>query len=192
MPIEELQEPIWEKQKGETPNQYCYFLEFLEYPTNNLKDFHQHLCNNDKLGQTGTKVPAYKTIRNWSGPACNKWTERKSAKRAAEQQDILDTLHELDKQDVVENFKTKKQIKNDLLFYIAAAIDKGLPLSQINQGMQALKTLHEDDLLDQEKPTNYNKTDVEADVRAEAEINREALDMMAKAYARGKDDYLNK
>jgi hypothetical protein len=51
--------------------------------------------------------------------------------------------------------------------------------------------LNEDKQLTQEKPTNYNRTNVEADVKAEAEINREALNMMAKAYARGKDDYLN-
>ena len=53
MPIEELQEPYWEKQEGETPNQYCYFLEFLEFPTFNLKDFHQHLCEKSKREQKG-------------------------------------------------------------------------------------------------------------------------------------------
>ena len=64
MPIEELQEPYWEKQEGETPNQYCYFLEFLEFPTFNLKDFHDHLCELHKNSQKFTKTVAQKTEKN--------------------------------------------------------------------------------------------------------------------------------
>ena len=99
MPIEELQEPIWEKQKGETPNQHCYFLEFLEFPTFNLKDFHQHLCEKNKKTQTNTKIVTYDTLRKWAGEKCNKWHIRKQAKRQSEKEDLLETLHELDKQD---------------------------------------------------------------------------------------------
>ena len=191
MPIEELQEPIWEKQKGETPNQYCYFLEFLKFPTYSLKDFHQHLCDTYQNPQKPTtKPPKYNTVRGWSSE--NKWTSRKEAKRTAEDKDIQDTLHELEKQQKIDIFNSKQQIEMELIENILTAISLGQPLSQINQGVQALKTLNEDKQLTQEKPTNYNRTNVEADVKAEAEINREALNMMAKAYARGKDDYLNK
>jgi len=193
MPIEELQEPIWEKQKGETPNQYCYFLEFLKFPTYSLKDFHKHLCNNySKLPNITdkAKIPRYETMKNWSSQ--NKWTSRKETKRTAEDKDIQDTLHELEKQQKIDIFNSKQQIEMELIENILTAINLGQPLSQINQGVQALKTLNEDKQLTQEKPTNYNRTNVEADVKAEAEINREALNMMAKAYARGKDDYLNK
>ena len=77
MPIEELQEPYWEKQDGETPNQYCYFLEFLEFPTFNLKDFHDHLCEKNKKEQKGTKVVTYGTLRKWARDSCNKWRIRK-------------------------------------------------------------------------------------------------------------------
>jgi hypothetical protein len=173
MPIEELQEPYWEKQKGETPNQYCYFLEFLDYPTNNLKQFHEYLCKKYENEQKGTKVPAYKTIRNWAREACNSWVIRKQSKRQSEKQDILDTLHELDKQDAIANFETKKKIKKDLLERISMDMNTGQPLSQINQGIQALKILHEDDLLDQEEPTEYSKSDVTADVEANTNLAME-------------------
>ena len=76
MPIEELQEPYWEKQEGETPNQYCYFLEFLEFPTFNLKDFHDHLCENLQKSTKINKLVKYQTIRKWAGESCNKWRVR--------------------------------------------------------------------------------------------------------------------
>ena len=118
MPIEELQEPYWEKQEGETPNQYCYFLEFLEFPTFNLKDFHQHLCELHKNSQKFTdksKITSYDVLRKWAGDACNKWKVRKEAKRQSEKEDLLETLHELDKQDKIDNFKKKNNIKKKLL-----------------------------------------------------------------------------
>ena len=165
--------PIEEKQKGETPNQYCYFLEFLEFPTFNLKAFHQHLCDTyQDLAKPSAKPPKYNTIVGWSSD--NKWTDRKTTKRQSEKQEILDTLHELDKQDAIANFETKKKIKKDLLERICIDMSIGQPLSQINQGIQALKILHEDDLLDQEEPTEYSKSDVTADIEAKAEVETKA------------------
>ena len=164
MPIEELQEPIWERQKGETPNQYCYFLEFLEYPTFNLKEFHQHLCEKDKQGQIGTRPPAYKTIRNWSGPACNKWKERKAAKRESEKDDLLETLHELDKEDKIDNFKLKNSFKKKLLDRLEkeAEFEK---FSQLKHGVDAYVNMSDDNRIDMEEPTTFTnqKVDVDAD-----------------------------
>ena len=165
MPIQELKEPIWEKQEGETPNQYCYFQEFLKYPTYNLKDFHDYLTTDSKLGQDGAKVVSYKTIRRWATEKCNKWKSRKEAKRIAEDTDILTRLHELEKQQKEKSFKAKQEIEDKLLDNILMAIEFEQPLSQINQGIQALKTLNEDKQLTQEKPTNYNKTDIEAETK---------------------------
>ena len=168
MPIEQLQEPYWEKQKGETPNQYCYFQEFLKYPTFNLKAFHQHLCEGYQNSLTDTdkaKIPSYQTVKKWS--SCNKWTARKEAKRVTEDTEILQTLHELEKQQKIDTFNSKQEIENKLLDNIIMAIELGQPLSQINQGVQALKTLNEDKQLTQEKPTNYNKTDIDAETKVQ-------------------------
>ena len=187
MPIKELKEPIWEKQEGETPNQYCYFLEFLQYPTFNLKQFHQHLCDNQHDSTNINKLVKYQTIRKWAGESCNKWRARKEAKRASEKEDILNTLHEIDKQDTINNFNAKKEIKQKLLERIRRDIDMDLPLSQINQGIQGLKTLHEDDLLDQEKATEYTKQDM--NVEADATLNNPGLKEIAEAYTNGRRQY---
>ena len=188
MPIKELKEPIWEKQDGETPNQYCYFLEFLEYPTFNLKDFHQHLCQQNKKTQNATKqakIVTYNTIRKWAGEKCNKWRRRKEAKRQVEKEDLMETLAELDKKQKAETFQTKQEIENKLLDNIVAAIELGQPLSQINQGIQALRTLNEDKQLTQEKPTNYNKTDV----NAEAKIAHQGVGELIEAFYVSKSEW---
>lgn len=167
MPITELKEPYWEKQDGETPNQYCYFLEYLEFPTYNLREFHDHLCEENKKKQMGTKIVTYNTIRKWARDSCNKWQRRKEAKRQCEKEDLMETLAELEKKQQEKTFRAKQEIEEKLLDNIIMAIELEQPLSQINQGVQALKTLNEDKQLTQEKPTNYNKTDIEAETRVQ-------------------------
>ena len=186
MPIKELTEPIWEKQEGETPRQHCYFLEFLEFPTFNLKQFHEHLCETyQNLEKPSARPPKYNTLIGWSSE--NKWTDRKTKKRLAEKEDILNTLHEIDKKDAIDNFNAKKEIKQKLLERIRRDIDMDLPLSQINQGIQGLKTLHEDDLLDQEKATEYTRQDMS--VEAETVVNNPGLKEIAEAYTNGRQQY---
>ena len=168
MPIEELQEPYWEKQEGETPNQYCYFLEFLEFPTNNLKDFHQHLHEKQQKTTKINKLVKYQTLRNWAGDKCNKWHIRKQAKRKAEKEDILETLHELDKADKVKEYKKKKEFKEKLLNRLVREAENAT-LSQLRQGADAYIAMSDDNRVDKEEPTNYSnqKVDVEADTTVE-------------------------
>ena len=179
MPIETLEEPVWEKQKGETPNQYCYFQEFLKYPTFNLKAFHEHLCKQYQKvlnSNEKAKIPKLQTLRNWS--SCNKWTTRKEAKRVTEDTEILQQLHEMEKEQKTRTFQAKQEIEEKLLGNIITAIELGQPLSQINQGVQALKTLNEDKQLTQEKPTNYNKTDIDA----EAKVAHQGVSELVEAF----------
>lgn len=173
MPIDELQEPIWEKQKGETPNQYCYFLEFLQFPTNNLKDFHDHLCQKDNKGQKGTKPPAYKTIRNWAREACNNWVFRKAAKRKAEDDDLNNILCELEKERKVDEYKAKQRINTRLLNRIEREVDDNA-LSQIAQGIQGYKTLKDDNRVDRGEATDFTKSDINADIDAKVEVETKA------------------
>ena len=183
MAIEQLQEPIWERQKGETPNHYCYFLEFLEYPTFNLKEFHKHLCENIQKSTNVNKIVKYQTIRKISSQ--NKWKERKQSQRASQKDDLMETLNQLDIECKVENYKSKQEIETTLIQNILTAIALGQPLSQINQGIQGLKTLHEDKLLDQEKPTNYNKTDIDA----EAKVAHQGVTELLEAFYVSKTEW---
>ena len=165
MPIVELQEPIWEKQEGETPNQYCYFLEYLKFPTNNLREFHDHLCEENRKEQKGTKVVTYNTIRKWARESCNKCDIRKTAKRKAEDDDIQNTLHELDKQDIIENFQSKNRLKKDLLKRMELEVYMQ-PLSQIRQGIDGYVSLANDNRVDKGEATEFTNTKIAADIDA--------------------------
>ena len=186
MPIEELQEPIWDKQKGETPNQYCYFLEFLKYPTNNLKAFHEHLCEEHKKTQANAKIVTYDTIRRWAGDKCNKWHTRKSAKRQAEKQDILDTLHELDKADAIEEFLLKKSIRQKLLNRIEREAETER-FSQLKHGVDAYTNLNDDSRVDKEEPTSY--TSQKLDLEADTTIAYEGVDNLLEAFHASKAEW---
>ena len=186
MPIEELQEPYWEKQEGETPNQYCYFLEFLEFPTFNLKDFHDHLCEKSKKEQKGAKPVTYKTIGKWAGEKCNKWRVRKEAKRQAEKQDILDTLHELDKADKIEEFKKKKRFKQKLLDRLLIEAETAA-LSQLRQGADAYIAMGDDNRVDKEEPTTYSNQKL--DVEAETKVQYEGVENLLEVFHASKAEW---
>ena len=186
MPIEELQEPYWEKQKGETPNQYCYFLEFLKFPTNNLREFHDHLCEEHKKTQSNTKVVTYDTIRKWAGDKCNKWRDRKTAKRQAEKQDLLDTLHELDKQEKIENFKLKNSFKKKLLDRLEkeAEFEK---YSQLKHGVDAYVNMSDDNRIDMEEPTTFANQKV--DMESTNKIEYEGVENLLEVFHASKDEW---
>ena len=186
MPIEELQEPYWEKQEGETPNQYCYFLEFLEFPTFNLKDFHDNLCEKNKKEQKGTKVVTYNTIRKWAREACNKWRIRKEAKRQSEKDDLLETLHELDKEQKIENFKRKNSFKNKLLERLEkeAEYEK---YSQLKHGVDAYVNISDDNRIDMEEPTTF--ANQKLDVEAETKVEYQGVDNLLEAFHASKQEW---
>ena len=185
MPIEELQEPIWEKQKGETPNQYCFFQEFLKWPTYSLKEFHQHLCNTyQNLPRPTEKPPKYNTIKGWSSD--NKWSDRKAQKRIAEKQDELETLRELDKEDKVEEYKLKKAFKKKLLRRLVAEAETE-KMSQLRQGADAYVSMSDDNRVDKEEPTNYSNQKV--DVDAETKVAYEGVDNLLEAFHASKAEW---
>ena len=188
MPIEQLQEPIWEKQKGETPNQYCYFQEYLEWPTYSLKDFHQHLCekySNIPGSTKKTKIPKYQTIKNWS--FCNEWTSRKEAKRTAEKKDILDTLHQLDKEDKIEEYLLKKSFKKKLLKRLEeeAEYEK---FSQLKHGVAAYVEMNDDNRVDKEEPTKF--TNQKLDVESQNKIEYEGIENLLETFHASRREWI--
>ena len=186
MPIEELTEPIWDRQKGESANQYCYFLEFLKYPTNNLRAFHDHLCEEYQKEPKGTKPVTYTTLKKWSRESCNKWRERKAAKRKAERQDILDTLHELDKEDAIEEFLLKKSFKRKLLNRLEREAETER-FSQLKHGVSAYVEMNDDNRVDKEEPTSY--TSQKLDVEAETKVEYEGVDNLLEAFHASKAEW---
>ena len=173
MPIEELKEPYWQKQEGETPKQHCWFCQFLQYPDFSLKEFHQYITSPDfELADPSGygKVPALKTIQNWSSD--NKWTIRKKAKIEDREQQTQYHLQQLD-------LEKRKDFYNKKLELIEEAFRKAqeefilgnISGYQFNQYCQGITKLLDDNRLDLNKSTDIVQTT--ASVELEAEVTQD-------------------
>ena len=130
------------------------------------------------------KIPKYGTMKNWS--SLNDWTSRKEAKRSSEKQDILDTLHELDKADAIEEFLLKKSIRQKLLNRLENEAETER-LSQIKHGVDAYTNLNDDARVDKEEPTSY--TSQKLDVDADTTIAYEGVDNLLEAFHASKAEW---
>ena len=138
------------------------------------------------IQQKGAKPVTYKTIGKWAGEKCNKWRVRKEAKRQAEKQDILDTLHELDKADKIEEFKKKKRFKQKLLDRLLIEAETAA-LSQLRQGADAYIAMGDDNRVDKEEPTTF--TNQKLDVDAETKVQYEGVENLLEVFHASKNEW---
>ena len=193
MEIEELQSPVWECQPNEKPKQYRVFLKILSYGKVDLKRLHEEECEEYELNlqeyEENLRLPTstdkkstkkgkpkkpkkpqkpYKpnTLRDISSE--NKWEYRLKQFLTQDHEELLLDLY-LDLKKDLKNIygqqvdlykKATTKLYNDLLY-------GEIPWSQFNQGVQGLKTLYEMLLQQQEKPTSYEKQEVNLDMEAE-------------------------
>ena len=116
MTITELQEQIWKKQKKESSNAYCWFQEFLNYPTYEIQKFHKHITTNQKeiIKNNGkkAKIPTLKTMYTWS--TNYSWRKRKEAYLENEEEERtlylrqLRLKHSREAQDLLHRIKMKQ------------------------------------------------------------------------------------
>ena len=162
MTITELQEPIWKKQKKESSNAYCWFQEYLNYPTFELMRFCEHIQQETEESQQKSikklKTPTYNTICKWSSKF--NWRKRKEAYLENEEEERtlylrqLRLKHSREEQDLLHEIKMT-QLKN-----IRDQIQTGQKSGyDFNQNMQGIKVINDMDLLELGEATeNINKT----------------------------------
>jgi hypothetical protein len=128
----------------------------------------------------------YDTLRKWAGEKWNNWHIRKEAKRSAEKQDILETLHELDKETKIDNFKQKNSFKKKLLDRLEkeAEFEK---YSQLKHGVDAYVNMSDDNRIDMEEPTTF--TNQKVDVDADTTIAYEGVDNLLEAFHASKAEW---
>jgi len=178
MPITKLHEPYWEQQEGETPHQYCWFLEYLHYPYSNIKKFRQALTEgglqlDTKLRRTN-KIPTYKTFRNYSSE--NKWNKRKEAYQKHCEEETTAYLRHTRLKDKEEEVRLRHSIVMNALRNIEEGINTGrLSGYNLNQSVQAVKTLNELDLLELGEATENVQQKITADIKQETKSDNELL-----------------
>lgn len=168
MTITELQEPIWKKQKKEGSNAYCWFQEYLNYPTFELMRFCEHIQQETEESQQKTvkkvKTPTYNTICKWSSKF--KWRKRKEAYLENEEEERTLYLRQLRLKHSREELDLLHEIKMTQLKNIRDQIQTGQKSGyDFNQNMQGIKVINDIDLLELGEATENINQNINADVK---------------------------
>lgn len=168
MTITELQEPIWKKQKKEGSNAYCWFQEYLNYPTFELMRFCEHIQQETEESQQKTvkkvKTPTYNTLCKWSSKF--KWRKRKEAYLENEEEERTLYLRQLRLKHSREELDLLHEIKMTQLKNIRDQIQTGQKSGyDFNQNMQGIKTINDMDLLELGEATENINQKIQADVQ---------------------------
>ena len=168
MTITELQEPIWKKQKKEGSNAYCWFQEYLNYPTFELMRFCEHIQQETEESQQKSikkvKTPTYNTICKWSSKF--KWRKRKEAYLENEEEERTLYLRQLRLKHSREELDLLHEIKMTQLKNIRDQIQTGQKSGyDFNQNMQGIKVINDMDLLELGEATENINQNIKADVK---------------------------
>lgn len=168
MTITELQEPIWKKQKKEGSNAYCWFQEYLNYPTFELMRFCEHIQQETEESQQKSvkkvKTPSYNTICKWSSKF--KWRKRKEAYLENEEEERTLYLRQLRLKHSREELDLLHEIKMTQLKNIRDQIQTGQKSGyDFNQNMQGIKVINDMDLLELGEATENINQNIKADVK---------------------------
>lgn len=168
MTITELQEPIWKKQKKEGSNAYCWFQEYLNYPTFELMRFCEHIQQETEESQQKrvkkVKTPTYNTICKWSSKF--KWRKRKEAYLENEEEERTLYLRQLRLKHSREELDLLHEIKMTQLKNIRDQIRTGQKSGyDFNQNMQGIKVINDMDLLELGEATENINQNIKADVK---------------------------
>ena len=168
MTITELQEPIWKKQKKESSNAYCWFQEYLNYPTFELMRFCEHIQQETEESQQKSikklKTPTYNTICKWSSKF--NWRKRKEAYLENEEEERTLYLRQLRLKHSREELDLLHEIKMTQLKNIRDQIQTGQKSGyDFNQNMQGIKVINDMDLLELGEATENINQNIKADVK---------------------------
>lgn len=168
MTTTELQEPIWKKQKKESSNAYCWFQEYLNYPTYELMRFCEHIQQETEESQQKSlkkvKTPTYNTICKWSSKF--KWRKRKEAYLENEEEERTLYLRQLRLKHSREELDLLHEIKMTQLKNIRDQIKTGQKSGyDFNQNMQGIKVINDMDLLELGEATENINQKIQADVQ---------------------------
>ena len=168
MTITELQEPIWKKQKKDSSNAYCWFQEYLNYPTFELMRFCEHIQQETEESQQKTvkkvKTPTYNTLCKWSSKF--KWRKRKEAYLENEEEERTLYLRQLRLKHSREELDLLHEIKMTQLKNIRDQIQTGQKSGyDFNQNMQGIKVINDMDLLELGEATENINQKIQADVQ---------------------------
>lgn len=179
-----LSSPEWEKQEGENNRQYFFARLFMRCD-DTVEEFHQRMVTEYSTnGKAGFLNYAPYTL-NYFRDLCtqHKWIERREAKQTHDLNKIFNELDEIENARKVERFQLKEDIEYEVLDKLNDKVkyDDKLTGGQFKDFTQGIRNIQDSRNIDREKPTDYSKQKVEAEVEAGVETNLNIEDNRALA-----------
>ncbi len=179
-----LSSPEWEKQEGESNRQYFFAALFIRCD-DTVEEFHSRM-NREYLtnGKEGFLDYAPYSL-NYFRELCtaHKWIARREIKKTHDLDKIFNELDEIENSRKVERFQLKENIEYEALEKLEDKVkyDNSLTGGQFKDYTQGVRNLQDSRNIDREKPTDYSKQKVEAEVEAGVETNLNIEDNRALA-----------
>lgn len=179
-----LSSPEWEKQEGENNRQYFFASLFIRCD-DTVEEFHTRMNHEYTTnGKEGFLSYAPYTL-DYFRELCtqHKWIARREAKRTHDINKLFNELDEIENDRKVERFKLKEDIEFKALEKLEDKVkfDDKLTGGQFKDFTQGIRNLQDSRNIDREKPTDYSKQKVEAEVEAGVETNLNIEDNKALA-----------
>lgn len=169
-----LTSPEWEKQDHESNRQYFFAGLFIR-SDETVEEFHSRMVTEySSKGKEGFLNYAPYSL-DYFRVLCtqHKWIGRREAKKTYELDKLFNELDEIENNRKVERFKLKESIEFEALEKLEDKVkyDDKLTGGQFKDYTQGVRNLQDSRNIDREKPTDYSKQKVEAEVEAGVETN---------------------
>ena len=169
-----LTSPEWEKQEGENNRQYFFAALFIRSDETVEEFYNRMVVEYSSNGKEGFLEYAPYTL-DYFRVLCtqHKWIERRELKKTYELDKIFSELDEIENERKVERFRLKENIEFEALEKLEDKVkyDDKLTGGQFKDYTQGVRNLQDSRNIDREKPTDYSKQKVEAEVEAGVETN---------------------
>ncbi len=177
-----LSSPEWEKQEGESNRQYFFAGLFIR-SDETVEDFYNRMIAEYKSnGKRGFLKYAPYTLEYFRVLCTqHKWIVRREAKKTHDIDKIFNELDEIENDRKIERFRLKENIEFKALEKLENKVkyDEKLSGGQFKDFTQGVRNLQDSRNIDREKPTDYSKQKVEAEVEAGVETNMHIEDNRA-------------
>ena len=177
-----LSTPEWEKQEGESNRQYFFAGLFIRCDDTVEEFYNRMVAEYSSNGKKGFLEYAPYTLEYFRVLCTqHKWIARREAKRTHDIDKLFNELDEIENFRKVERFQLKENIEYEALEKLEDKVkyDDRLTGGQFKDYTQGVRNLQDSRNIDREKPTDYSKQKVEAEVEAGVETNMSIEDNRA-------------
>ncbi|MBO7444571.1 MAG: hypothetical protein J6T69_07120 [Methanobrevibacter sp.] len=179
-----LTSPEWEKQEGES-NRHYFFAGLFIRSDETVEEFHSRMneeyVTNGKEGFLDYAPYSLHYFRELC--TAHKWIARRELKKTHELDKMFNEMDVIENDRKIERFKLKENIEFEALEKLEDKVkfDEKLTGGQFKDFTQGVRNLQDSRNIDREKPTDYSKQKVEAELKAGVETNMKIEDNSALA-----------